>query len=75
MRVITITRTLKRQRQQHTSINRRPFGEFARRFFAGENHWEFAIEALIFAALLAITALPIVAAASAIAQLLQSAPS
>jgi len=38
----------------------------ARDFFAIENHWEFAIEALVFGALLAISAWPIVAAAEAI---------
>jgi hypothetical protein len=38
----------------------------ARDFFARENHLEFAIEALVFGALLAISVWPIVAAAAAI---------
>jgi len=41
-----------------------------RNFFAGENHWAFAIEALLFGILLAVSAWPIVAAASAINGLL-----
>jgi hypothetical protein len=57
MRVIKITRT----KSAHRSVRK-----FARDFFATENHWEFAIEALVFGALLAISAWPIVAAADAI---------
>jgi len=48
----------------------RIFLQFARDFFAGENHLHFAIEALLFAALLALCAWPIVAAAGAISQVL-----
>jgi hypothetical protein len=44
--------------------------EFARDFFAKENHLAVAIEALVFAALLALSAWPIIAAAGAISQLL-----
>jgi len=72
MSVIRIKRTAFRGKQTTTS-SRRSFLEFARDFFAGENHLEFAIEALLFAALLAISAWPIVALAGAIQALLQTA--
>jgi len=65
MRVIKIQRTISRQPE-----NRRSIRQFARDFFAKENHLEFAIEALIFGALLAISAWPIMAAAGAINRLL-----
>jgi hypothetical protein len=44
--------------------------QFARDFFAGENHVQFAIEALVFGAQLALCAWPIIAAAGAISQVL-----
>ncbi len=69
MRVIKIKRT-SQNKKPTVPADRGRFREFARNFFAGENHWDFAIEALIFAALLAISAWPIVAAASAINDLL-----
>ncbi|HET9857241.1 MAG TPA: hypothetical protein VFP99_05345 [Chthoniobacterales bacterium] len=61
MRVIKIQRTISIK-----TANRRALRRFAHDFFAGENHLEFAIEALVFGALLAISAWPIVAAADAI---------
>jgi hypothetical protein len=66
MRVIKIRRTV----VQGNRANRRSICHFARDFFAKENHWEFAIEALVFGALLALSAWPIVAAAAAINDLL-----
>jgi hypothetical protein len=69
MRLITIKRTIFKKERAKTST-RRPIRQFARDFFATENHLEFAIEALIFGALLAISAWPIVAAAGAIGGLL-----
>jgi hypothetical protein len=69
MRVIRIKRTAFRRKQTTTS-SRRSFLQFARDFFASENHLEFALEALLFAALLAISAWPMVAAAGAINALL-----
>jgi hypothetical protein len=68
MRVIRIKRTVPREKT--TSTHRRSIRRFARDFFATENHLEFAVEALIFGALLAISAWPIVAAAGAISELL-----
>jgi hypothetical protein len=61
MHLIKIQRTIRTQ-----SRNRRSIRQIARDFLAKENHLEFAIEALIFGALLAISAWPIVAAADAI---------
>jgi hypothetical protein len=75
MRVIKIKRTIRKAKKPKASTDRRDLREFARNFFATENHWEFAIEALIFAILLATAAWPIVAAAGAINGLLQTAAS
>jgi len=69
MRVIKIKRTVFRGKQATTS-NRRSFLRFARHFFANENHLHFAVEALLFATLLAICAWPIILAAGAIDRLL-----
>ena len=63
MRVIKIQRIIVKGQ---TSRNRRSIRQFGRDFFAKENHLEFAIEALVFGALLAISAWPIIAAADAI---------
>jgi hypothetical protein len=70
MRIITIKRKVFKREQAKTSTGRRSVRQFARDFFATENHLEFAIEALVFGALLAISAWPIVAAAGAISELL-----
>ena len=65
MRVIKIQRTIGKTKATR-SKERRSIQQFARDFFAVENHLEFAIEAVVFGALLAISAWPIVAAADAI---------
>jgi hypothetical protein len=70
-----INRTVFKRERAKTSTSRRSIRKFAQDFFATENHLEFAIEALLFGALLAISAWPIVAAAGAIAGLLQSGAS
>jgi len=70
MRVIKIQRTIGKDKKVTRSTARRSLGQFARDFFAKENHWEFAIEALLFGVLMAISTWPIVAAADAINQLL-----
>ena len=62
MRVIMIKRTVPRK----TPTGRRSIRQFAREFFAGENHLELTFEALIFGLLFAISTWPIVAAADAI---------
>jgi hypothetical protein len=66
MRVIKIQRTISKDHP----TTRRSVRRFARDFFAKENHLEFALEALVFGALLAISSWPIVAAADAIQRLL-----
>jgi hypothetical protein len=73
MRVIRIKRTVPKGKTASTDC--RSIRQFARNFFALENHLEFAIEALLFAALLAISAWPIVAAANAINEFLGKAAS
>jgi hypothetical protein len=69
MRVIKIKRTVFRGKQTTTS-SRRSFLQFARDFFASEHHLEFALEAIVFGALLALSAWPIVVAAVKINDLL-----
>jgi hypothetical protein len=69
MRVITIKRTVSKIKRARTIRGRLVF-QFARDFFASENHLQFAIEALLFGALLALCAWPIIAAAGAISQVL-----
>jgi hypothetical protein len=69
MRVITIKRNVSKGKRARTT-RRRFVLEFARDFFAGENHLKFAVEALLFGALLALSAWPIVAAVGAINGLL-----
>ena len=72
MHTIKIRRTIKTSKRAKHSGKQR-FLQFAQNFFASENHLEFAVEALFFALLLAISAWPIVAAAGAISQFLQAA--
>jgi len=72
MRVITIKRNVSKEKRART-VRGRFVLEFARDFFASENQLEFAIEALLFAALLAISVWPIVALAGAIQALLRTA--
>jgi len=69
MRVITIKRNVSKEKRARTT-RRRFVLEFARDFFAGENHLEFAVEALLFGALFALSAWPMVAAVGAINVLL-----
>jgi hypothetical protein len=74
MRVIKIQRTIAKGQRSRTSTNRRSIRQLARDFFANENHLEFAIEALIFALLLAVSAWPIATAAGAIHEFMASVP-
>lgn len=68
MRVITIQRTVSKTKRSRT-IRGGFILRFGRDFFASENHLQFAIEALLFGALLALCAWPMIAAAAAISQL------
>jgi hypothetical protein len=53
------------------STTRRSFRELTRSYFASEKSWEFAIEALLFAILLAISAWPVAVAVDALNEFLQ----
>jgi hypothetical protein len=69
MRVITIKRTVRQTKGAGTTKGRLVL-QFARDFFASENHLHFAIEALLFGALLALCAWPIISAAAVIGRAL-----
>jgi hypothetical protein len=71
MNVITVKRTVIRRTQNKISATRRSFRELTRSYFASEKSWEFAIEALFFAIIVAISAWPIFAAADALNEFLQ----
>jgi len=74
MSVITVKRTVIRPRRRSgnkISTTRRSFRELTRSYFASEKSWEFAIEALFFAIIVAISAWPILAAADALNEFLQ----
>jgi len=70
MNVITVKRVIRRTPKK-TSVVRRSFRELTRRFFAHEMKWQFVIEALFFAIIVAISAWPIFTAADALSQFLQ----
>jgi len=73
MNVITVRRTVKRTTNQTRSI-RRSFRELTRSYFANEKGWEFVVEVLLFAIIVAISAWPVVAAAGALSEFLQRTP-
>jgi hypothetical protein len=81
MSVITVKRPLRKRtpdtmvnmtdgRQYRRSLLLRSFRQLSRSYFASEKSWEFVIEALLFAIIVAISALPIFAAADALHQFL-----
>jgi hypothetical protein len=70
MSVITVKRVIKRTPKQRSRISR-SFSELARHYLAHESRWQFAVEALLFATLLGMSAWPILVAADAIFELLQ----
>jgi len=74
MTAITVKRTIVRRTPAQTSARRRSLRELARRYFASESNLEFAIEALLFAIIAAISAWPVITAVGALQELLQSAP-
>ena len=71
MSVIAVKRTVIRRMPNKISTTRRSFRELTRSYFASETSWEFAIEALFFAIIVAISAWPIFAAADALNEFLQ----
>lgn len=63
------------QRKAEENLDhRRSFRELARAYFAIENSLEFALEALFFAIIVAISAWPILTAAGALNQFFQNTP-
>jgi len=75
MTVITVKRTIVRRTGDQRLATRGSLRELARSYLAGERKAEFAIEALLFAIIVAISAWPIFEAVNALNQFLQSAPS
>ena len=71
MSVIAVKRTVIRRMPNKISTTRRSFRELTRSYFASEKSWEFAIEAVFFAIIVAISAWPIFAAADALNEFLQ----
>jgi len=55
-------------RQYRRSLRLRSFRQLSQSYFASEKSWEFVIEALLFAIIVAISALPIFAAGDALHQ-------
>ena len=70
MRIITVKRTLIKRKPKELSVTR-SFRGLTRSYFASEKSWEFAVEALLFAIIAAISAWPIFAAVDALNQFLQ----
>jgi hypothetical protein len=71
MSMIAVKRTVMRRMPNKISTTRRSFRELTRSYFASEKSWEFAIEALFFAIIVAISAWPIFAAADALNEFLR----
>jgi hypothetical protein len=69
MNVITVRRTMKRIPNKMRR-SARSFRELTRSYFASEKSWEFVMEVLLFAIIVAISAWPIIAAAGAINKML-----
>jgi hypothetical protein len=71
MTTITVKRRVTRQtRAQTPAMKRRSFREVTRSYLVRENTLEFAMEALFFAVIVAISAWPILAAANAVGEFL-----
>ena len=75
MSVITVKRTVIRRTADKGPIVRQSFRELTQSYFASEKTWEFVIEALLFAIIVAISVWPIFAAADALNEFLQHTPS
>ncbi len=75
MSVITVKRTVIRRTADKGPTGRQSFRELTQNYFASEKTWEFVIEALLFAIMVAISAWPIFAAADALSDFLQRTPS
>ena len=71
MSVITVKRTVIKRTPFRRSLVLRSFRGLTRSYFASEKSWEFAIEALLFAIIVAISAWPIFVVADALNEFLQ----
>ena len=71
MNVITVKRTVIKRTPYRRSLVLRSFRGLTRSYFASEKSWEFAVEALLFAIIAAISTWPIFAAADAVSALLK----
>jgi hypothetical protein len=71
MSMITVRRAGIKRALNRTSSSRRSFRELTRGYFASERNWEFVIEVLFFAIIVAISTWPILAAADALNDFLQ----
>jgi hypothetical protein len=74
MTAITVKRTKIRRGSKQSSETRRTLRELTRHYLDGEKTVEFAIEALLFAIIVGISAWPMFAAADALHEFLQQAP-
>ena len=74
MSVITVKKTMIKRTPYRRSLVLRSFRGLTRSYFASEKSLEFAIEALLFAIIMAISVWPIFAAADALNQFLQRVP-
>jgi len=74
MTAIRVKRTKTRRTYAQASETRPTFRQLTRRYLAIERTMEFAIEALLFGIIVAISAWPILAAAGALHEFLQQTP-
>jgi hypothetical protein len=75
MSVITVKKIVIRRTANKRPTVHQSFREVTQSYFASEKTWEFVIEALLFAIMVAISAWPIFAAADALNEFLQHTPS
>jgi hypothetical protein len=75
MSIITVKRTVVRRRPNTRPATRRSFRELTRSYFASEKTLEFAIEALLFAIIVAISAWPVLDVVNALSDFFQLAAS
>jgi hypothetical protein len=71
MSVITIRRTAKRRTPNKRSTTRRSFRELTRSYFANEKSWEIAIEMVLFAIIVAISAWQVFVAVDSLNEFVQ----
>jgi hypothetical protein len=71
MNHITVKRTILRRTPAQQSVTRRSFRELSKCYRPSERQFEWAVEALFFAIIVAISAWPILAAAGALQEFFQ----